>query len=81
VHHNDTQYFQPFVTKMSEFSRIIEVQWIDTRHLAQPDLFVAVSAWFSNLLVIIGCVWAYSRRPGRPFSDVGRLLICYEYPS
>jgi hypothetical protein len=32
--------------------------WIHTRHLARPDLLIAVPAWFSNLFVIIGCVWA-----------------------
>ena len=29
--------------------------WVHTGHLARPDLFIAVPAWFSNLLVIIGC--------------------------
>jgi len=51
-------------------------QWVHTGHLARPDLVIAVPAWFSNLLVIIGCVWAYSRRPGKPLSDVARFLAC-----
>lgn len=52
-------------------------QWFHTGHLARPDLLIAVPAWFSNLLVIIGCVWAYGRRPIKPPSDVGRLLLSF----
>ena len=50
-------------------------QWVHTGHLARPDVLIAVPAWFSNLLVIIGCVWAYSRRPRKPFSDILRFLV------
>lgn len=50
-------------------------QWIHTGHLARPDLLIAVPAWFSNLLVVIGCVWAYSRQPTKPLGDIGRFLI------
>lgn len=31
-------------------------QWIHTGHLGRADLLIAVPAWFSNLLVVIGCV-------------------------
>jgi hypothetical protein len=51
--------------------------WVHTGHLARPDLFIAVPAWFSNLLVIIGCVWVYSRKPTKPLSDIIRLLLCF----
>ena len=50
-------------------------RWVRTGHLARPDLFIAVPAWFSNLLVIIGCVWAYSRKPAKPRSDTIRFLV------
>lgn len=52
-------------------------QWIHTGHLARPDLLIAVPAWFSNFLVIIGCLWSYSRRPTKAFSDVTRFLVCF----
>jgi hypothetical protein len=52
-------------------------QWFHTGHLARPDLFIAVPAWFSNLLVIIGCMWAYGRRPTKPLSDVVRFLVSF----
>jgi hypothetical protein len=52
-------------------------RWIHTGHLARPDIFLAVPAWFSNFLVIVGCLWAYSKRPRKPLSDVGRFLICF----
>jgi hypothetical protein len=51
--------------------------WVHTGHLARPDLFIAVPAWFSNLLVIIGCVWAYSRKPTKSLSDIIRFLLSF----
>lgn len=52
-------------------------QWLQTGKLARPDLLIAVPAWLSNLLVVVGCVWAYSRRPSRSPGDVGRFLIAF----
>ena len=51
--------------------------WVRTGHLARPDLFIAVPAWFSNLLVIIGCAWAYSRKPTKPRSDIIRVPVSF----
>ena len=52
--------------------------WIHTGHLARPDLLIAVPAWFSNLFVVIGCAWAYSRRvPGKSAADIVRFLITF----
>src|SRR5438309_6604007 len=42
-----------------------------------PGSFIAVPAWFSNLLVIIGCAWAYSRKPTKPRSDIIRVLVSF----
>lgn len=52
-------------------------QWIHTGHLARPDLFIAVPAWFSNLLIVAGCAWAYSRLPTKSLSDAGRFVIAF----
>jgi len=52
-------------------------QWVHTGHLARPDLFIAVPAWFSNLLVVIGCIWAYSRKPTKPRGDIIRFLVSF----
>ncbi len=52
-------------------------QWIHTGHLARPDLLIAVPAWFSNLLVIIACIWAYSREEEKRASDVVKFLVCF----
>jgi hypothetical protein len=52
-------------------------QWIGTGHLARPDILIAVPAWFSNLLVIVGCLWAYSRLPVKRHSDIGRFLVAF----
>jgi hypothetical protein len=51
--------------------------WIRTGHLARPDQLIAVPAWFSNLLVVIGCVWAYSRRTEKPLSDLARFVLAF----
>jgi hypothetical protein len=52
-------------------------RWIHTGELARPDLLIAVPAWLSNLLVIIGCMWGYSRLAKKPFGDAGRFLVCF----
>jgi hypothetical protein len=48
--------------------------WIHSGRLHRADLLIAVPAWFSNLLVVLGCLWAYSRLPGKSIRDVGRWL-------
>src|SRR5712692_3911319 len=53
------------------------LQWVHTGHLARPDLFIAVPAWFSKLLVIAGYLWAYSRRSVKPLSDLSRFLVAF----
>jgi hypothetical protein len=52
-------------------------QWIHSGHLARPDLAIAVAAWFSNLAVVIGCLWAYSRLPVKGLVDAGRFVVCF----
>jgi hypothetical protein len=51
--------------------------WIHHGHLERPDLLVAVPAWFSNLFVVIGCVWAYSRLSGKSLKDAGRFVVAF----
>lgn len=51
--------------------------WIHTGQLARPDLLIAVPAWFSNLLVIIGCAWGYSRLEEKRASDAAEFLVCF----
>jgi hypothetical protein len=52
-------------------------QWIHTGHLERPDLLIAVPAWFSNLFVVVGCLWAYSRLPVKSLGDAGRFLLTF----
>ena len=56
-------------------------QWVATGNLARPDQLIAVPAWFSNILVVIGCAWAYSRLPTKSFTDSGRLLLAFAVTS
>jgi hypothetical protein len=52
-------------------------QWIHTGHLNRPDQLIAVPAWCSNLLVVLGCAWAFARLDGKSLRDGGRLLIAF----
>jgi hypothetical protein len=52
-------------------------EWMSTGHLARPDLLIAVPAWFSNFLVIAGCLWGYLRRTVKSVADVGRFLVAF----
>jgi hypothetical protein len=52
-------------------------QWIHTGHLERPDLLIAVPAWFSNLLVVIGCVWAYAKLTTKTSADLPRFLLAF----
>ncbi len=51
--------------------------WAHTGHLARPDLAIAVPAWFSNLFVVLGCLWAYGRLPRKSMGDVVRLAVAF----
>ena len=56
-------------------------QWMTTGHLAHPDQIIAVPAWISNVLVVIGCAWAYSRLPQKSPADAGRLVLTFALTS
>lgn len=51
--------------------------WIHTGRFTHPDQLIAVPAWFSNFLVIAGCLWAYARLPVRPSGDIARFLMAF----
>jgi hypothetical protein len=51
--------------------------WIHTGHLERPDLLIAVPAWFSNLAVIVGCIWTYSRMREKGLSDAWRFVVTF----
>jgi hypothetical protein len=47
-------------------------------HFFQAWMYIAaVPAWFSNLLVICGCLWAYSRLDKRRLSDIWRFVAVF----
>jgi len=51
--------------------------WAHTGRLERPDLLIAVPAWFSNLFIVVGCLWAYSRLLSKSLGDVGRFLLTF----
>ncbi len=52
-------------------------RWMGTGHLARPDQLIAVPAWLSNLLVVLGGIWAYARWPGRKPGDALGFLAAF----
>lgn len=70
-------YASAFVTTFL-FNGLQQVsQWAQTGHLERPDLLIAVPAWCSNLLVVIGCLWAYSRLPAKSLRDASRFVLSF----
>lgn len=51
--------------------------WIQTGQMARPDLLIAVPAWFSNLFVVVGCIWEYFRLPTKSLRDAGRFAFTF----
>jgi len=51
--------------------------WIETGKLHRVDQLIAVPAWFGNLFVVIGCLWAYLRRTDKTPRDVARFAITF----
>jgi hypothetical protein len=51
--------------------------WVRTGHLAQPDQLLAIPAWGSNLIVIIGCTWGYLRLRDKQPSDFLRFAAAF----
>jgi hypothetical protein len=41
------------------------------------DQIIAVPAWFGNLLVIVGCIWAYGRLPQKNPRDWMRFVLTF----
>jgi hypothetical protein len=51
--------------------------WVHTGHLERADQLIAVPAWFSNLLVVIGCSWGYFRHSAKSPRDAARFLVAF----
>jgi hypothetical protein len=52
-------------------------RWVHTGRLDRPDLLIAVPAWFANLFVVIGCLWAYFRFQTRALRDFAGFVITF----
>lgn len=51
------------------------MEWIRTGHLQRPDLLIAIPAWLSNFVVIVGCLWGYFRLRDKSLSDVWKFAL------
>jgi len=48
---------------------------ITTGHVARPDQFISVPAWFGNLLVVTGAAWGYARLRQKSARDLATFLL------
>lgn len=51
--------------------------WIHTGHLNRPDLLMAIPAWLSNVLVVIGSAWAYSQLERKKTADFAKFVLSF----
>ena len=51
--------------------------WMTTGHLTRPDQIIAIPAWTANLLVLVGCTWAYARRERKSWGDLPAFLLAF----
>ena len=52
-------------------------RWVQTGYPARPDLVIAVPAWFSNLFIVVGCLWGYLLLPKKSFGDLGKFVVAF----
>ena len=41
------------------------------------DQVIAVPAWIANVLVVVGCLWAFARLPEKSPRDLARLVLAF----
>jgi hypothetical protein len=70
-------YINLFVTSFLRNGVNELVHWIQTGQVARPDQLIAVAAWLSNLLVIVGSVWAYGRRDDKRPRDLLAFVLTF----
>lgn len=50
---------------------------IRSGELKRPDQIIAVPGWIGNLLLIVGCVWAYAKLRDKRTGDIARLVLAF----
>ena len=53
--------------------------WTATGQLQHVDQIIAVPAWSGNFLVLLGCIWAYTRVKEKSIGDLARLLVAFMF--
>lgn len=46
-------------------------------HIQRPDQLIAIPAFLGNLLLIIGCLWAYTRLEDKRATDAWKLVVAF----
>lgn len=50
---------------------------ISARQMQHVDQIIAVPAWTGNLLVVVGCIWAYVRLTPKNPHDLARFVLAF----
>jgi hypothetical protein len=68
-------YLVLFLNGFFQAGREQLVLLVQTGSLPRPDLIIAVPALLANLTIVLCCLWAYLRLPGRRPSDFGLFAL------
>ena len=52
-------------------------RWVHSGYPARPDLLIAAPAWFSNLFIVVGCVWGYLLLQKKSLGDLGKFVVTF----
>jgi len=70
-------YLNVFVTTFFRSGLHWLSQSLASGHIRHPDQMIAVPAWIGNLLIVIGCLWAYFRMSKKSLADLWRVAAAF----
>ena len=70
-------YINVFVTNFLRSGLINLGRWMHGQNFKPEQAFIAVPAWTGNLLLVIGCIWGYTRQKNKLPADAGRLVVAF----
>jgi hypothetical protein len=62
-----TDFLQAGIEQLHDF--------LKTGHIARPDLFISVPAWTANLVLLVACIYGYTRQAHKSWNDLGKFAI------
>ena len=64
-------YINVFVTNFFASGLRWVGAWITTGNFQRLDQMVSVPGWIGNLLIVVGCIWGYTRLADKRVRDIG----------